>query len=350
MKQKPLPRRPPITIYNPIQEPHQLEDMGERGAMLKATRIYLEQQLERPPFCGVPACASWRGSKLHVYHQCFRRQPSNLKSHRKCVYQLVAICCVVSIVSFLSACSPQVSSRSSSQLNCVELLADPVHRGACHKPRVPRARQSSSWGRQGNPACRVTMVGWGWWNCGNGMVGRWWGLLKLHYEGVLEFLKWDNLAVSKDEWDTRMEHGKGWVHDVSVFQVCVCLFFLVTTAVGPPILAMNQGMLSMPWNQAWTFVKTWKVPSFFLAKFFRWNTIFQAWEFQMFFRFHHWGKWSNLIHACVWTLNHQLVSCWRCCSWAVGRDPERLPYQFCAHNETWMGMVTSNLGLLKYEG
>lgn len=66
MKQKPLPRRPPIAIYNPIQEPHQLEDMGERGAMLKATRIYLEQQLERPPFCGAPACASWRGSKIDM--------------------------------------------------------------------------------------------------------------------------------------------------------------------------------------------------------------------------------------------------------------------------------------------
>ena len=109
-------------------------------------------------------------------------------------------------------------------------------------------------------------------------------------------------------------------------------FFWVTTAVGPAILTMNQGMLSMPWNQAWTFVKTWKVPSLFLAIFFRWNTIFQEWEFQMFFRFHHWGKWSNLIHACVWTLNHQLVSCWRCCSWAVGRDPEPLPYQFCARD------------------
>ena len=66
MKQKPLHRRPPMAIYNPLQEPHQLEDMGERGAMLKATRIYLEQQLERPPFCGVPACASWRGSRIDM--------------------------------------------------------------------------------------------------------------------------------------------------------------------------------------------------------------------------------------------------------------------------------------------
>ena len=129
----------------------------ESDAYLFGAAVGKATVLRGSSLCVMEGVKNW-----HVYHQCFRLQPSNLKSHRKCVYQLVAICCVISIVSFLSACSPQVSSRSSSQLNCVELLTDPVHRGACRKPRVPPARQSSSWGRQGNPACRVTMVGMGW--------------------------------------------------------------------------------------------------------------------------------------------------------------------------------------------
>ena len=46
--------------------------------------------------------------------------------------------------------------------------------------------------------------------------------------------------VSKEAWDTYMEHLEGWMDDVSVFQVCAYMYvFWVTTAVGSAILAMN---------------------------------------------------------------------------------------------------------------
>ena len=73
----------------------------ESDAYLFGAAVGKATVLRGSSLCVMEGVKNW-----HVYHQCFRLQPSNLKSHRKCVYQLVAICCVISIVSFLSACSP----------------------------------------------------------------------------------------------------------------------------------------------------------------------------------------------------------------------------------------------------